>query len=78
MQLRDHEVANSDSVEVLGLTIDRKLCFRPHAQKVAVKASRYANLLKRVSYCYKGLPPKAAVVATTAVVEAQVHYAIEA
>ena len=77
-RLREVEVASSESVEVLGLTVDRKLSFRPHAQKVAAKASRCANLLKRVSHCYKGLPPKAAVVATAAVVEAQVHYAIEA
>jgi len=39
---------------------------------------RCANLPVRVSHCYKGLPPKAAVVATKAVVEAQVHYAVEA
>ena len=78
MRLRGHEVANSNSVEVLRLTVDRKLSFRPHVQKVAAKASRYANLLKRVSHYYKGLPPRAAVVATTAVVKAQVHYAIEA
>jgi len=31
VRLRNHEVANSDSVEVLGLTIDRRLYFRPHA-----------------------------------------------
>ena len=70
VRLRGVEVASSDSVEILGLTVDYKLSFRAYAQKVAAKASRYVNLLVRVSYCYKGFLPKAAVVTTTAVVEA--------
>ena len=77
-RLGEREVANSSTMEVLSLTLNYKLSFRPHALRVAAKATRYANLLARVSYCYKGLPPKAAVAATRAVVEAQVYYAVEA
>jgi len=44
----------------LGVTIDHWLSFKPHAERVARKASRMAGLLKRVSKYYKGLPLKAA------------------
>lgn len=60
------------------MVVDYRLSFRPHACKVAAKAAKAAGLVARLSKCRHGLPPKAAVVATRAVVEAQVHYALEA
>jgi hypothetical protein len=71
-------VTSNGSVGFLGVTVDYRLNFREHAAKVAGKASRTANLFGRISGCNRGLPPKAAQTAVRAVVEAQVHYALEA
>jgi hypothetical protein len=76
--LGGRRVESTGTVTFLGVVVDYKMSFREHVEKVTTKANRMAGLLRRVCQVSRGLPPKAAQVATRAVVESQVHYAIEA
>jgi len=46
----------------LGVVFDRKLTFKDQVRAVTAKALRATSLLARVNQCYRGLPPRLAVV----------------
>jgi hypothetical protein len=58
--LGNTRVEATGTLKFLRVTIDYRLSFREHVEKVYRKAYRVAGLLKRVSQYYRGLPPKAA------------------
>lgn len=71
------KVTPAPSILWLGLTLDSRLSFRKHVDKRAHAASKTAGFIRRINGCANGLPPKAGIMATRAVVVLQMLYASE-
>ena len=47
--INGHEIANSEHVKLLGVTLDNKLSFDEHVSKLCKSASRKVHVLARLS-----------------------------
>ncbi len=78
IKIQENDIIKSQTMKILGLTLDTRLCFRTHINNITVSSNSTINAIRKLMSTNRSIPPYVALLLYKSLIRSKIIYAAPA